>query len=78
MSDFETRVTKFTVVPKGGPLFHERATDIFLEDESGGEFVVVQQHGEGYGKIAIDFEEWPALRAAIEDMMAYCRKEAQP
>lgn len=73
MNELETRVTKLTVVAKGKPIFDESATDIYLEDEAGGEFVIVEQYNEGYGKVAIDVYEWPTIRAAINKMIAKSR-----
>ena len=69
MNELEIRVTKLTVVAKGKPIFDESTTHIYLEDEAGGEFVIVEQHNEGYGKVAIDPYEWPTLRSAINKMI---------
>jgi hypothetical protein len=69
-----TRVTKLTITPDGEPLFSERATDVLIDDEAAGEFVVVEQHADGMGKIAIDPDEWPTLRAAINRMVKGCQK----
>jgi len=69
-----TRVTKLTITPDGEPLFSERATDVLIEDMAAGEFVVVEQRADGMGKIAIDPDEWPTLRAAINRMVKGCRK----
>lgn len=62
-------------VPQGEELFSEQATEIEIVNEASGEFVVVQQHYEGYGKIGINPEEWPVLREAIDKMIKECRKE---
>lgn len=69
-----TRVTKLTITPDGEPLFSERATDVLIDDEAAGEFVVVEQRADGMGKIAIDPDEWPTLRAAINRMVRGCQK----
>jgi len=69
-----TRVTKLTTTPDGEPLFSERATDVLIEDMAAGEFVVVEQRADGMGKIAIDPDEWPTLRAAINRMVKGCQK----
>jgi hypothetical protein len=61
------------LTPKGEELFSERATDIEITDESGGEFVKVTQHMTGCASIASDRAEWPALRAAIDAAMRECR-----
>lgn len=67
MSEYRRIVTAFVVVPENEPIYSERATQIKIEDEAAGPFVVVSQEE---GRIAIDPEEWPAIRDAIETMMA--------
>ena len=69
-----TRVTKLTITPDGEPLFSNQATDVLIDDEAAGEFVVVEQRADGMGKIAIDPDEWPTLRAAINRMVKGCQK----
>lgn len=77
MTPYETRTIAVIVAPLGEPTFSERATEIRIEDESGGEYVVIEQHPDsGSQRIAINPEEWPAIRAAIDDMVANCRPEA--
>lgn len=73
-AEYETRTLSLVVVPQGYEIFSEMATTIEITDESGGEFVQVKQPGciDGRG-IAIDRKEWPALRAAIDQMIAQCR-----
>jgi hypothetical protein len=73
--NYETRITRMTTVPQGEELFSEQATEIEIVNEAGGEFVVIQQHYEEYGKIAINPEEWIVLREAIDKMIKECRKE---
>ena len=73
-----TRVTQITVLPEGEPTYSERATIVEIEDDAGGEFVIVDQSSGGdYGKVAIDPDEWPTLRAAIDRMVAECRPEGE-
>lgn len=73
---YETRVTQVAVCPTGEPLYSEMLTAVEIATESGGEYVNVTQHGPGAaGKIAIMPEEWPTLRAAIDDMIGLCRSE---
>lgn len=70
---YRTRVTRLLVLPAGEPAFSEMATTVSIDDEAGGEFVVVEQEGRtDLGKIAINPEEWPELRAAIDRMIADC------
>lgn len=71
---YEKRTTSMTVLPVDHPIFSEHATAITIVDESGGEFVEVSQSARtDLGKIAIAPEEWPMLRAAIDDLIKQCR-----
>lgn len=73
-NNIKTRVTQLVVVPDGEPLFSEMATTVQITDEAGGEYVEVSQEGRtDLGKIAINPEEWPALRAAINRLVRQCR-----
>ena len=73
MTQYKTRVMRLIVAPVTDPIYGERSTDVMIEDEAGGEFVVVTQAGaDGMGKIAIAPDEWPALRAAINRMVRLC------
>lgn len=65
-----TRVTRLHVLPEGEPLFSEQAYTVEIDDEAGGEFVVVS---DCEGKIRLNPEEWPALRRAINQMVKECR-----
>ena len=61
------------ILPETEPIFSERGTRIEIVDESAGEYVEVSQEGRtDLGKIAIEPEEWPELRAAIDRMIANC------
>lgn len=76
-TQYECRVTQWTVGPVGEATYSERATVISIDDEAGGEFVVVCQSSRSdRGRIAIDPGEWPALRDAIEHAIGQCRSEA--
>ena len=71
---YETRVMELLVAPEGAPSHSDMATSVSITDEGSGEFVEVEQHGgPGIGKIAINPAEWPALRDAIERLIADCR-----
>ena len=73
---FEKRITAVTVCKKGEPIFSDYATRVEIVDEAAGEFVEVSQAGrEGGGKIAIASDEWPALRDAIDELIAACRDQ---
>ena len=74
---FERRVTAVTGCKKGGPIFSsDYDTRVEIVDEAAGEFVEVSQAGrEGGGKSAIACNEWPALRDAIDELIAACRDQ---
>ena len=81
MTKYIIRTTRLTVCREDSQqLFSETSTDVSIDDEAGGEFVVVQQKSittaELDQKISIDPDEWPTLRAAIDTMVAECRNEA--
>lgn len=68
------RVTQLTVVPEGKAIFDELATQVEIQDEGAGEFVVVKQTSSANGEIRIDPAEWPIVRDAINRMV----EEAKP
>jgi len=73
---YETRVTALVVLPVGQPTFSEMATTVGIVDEAAGEFVEVAQCGRlDTGKIQLSPGEWPAIREAIDRMIAECRGE---
>ena len=78
MSDinYETRITQVVVVPEGEPSCSELATTIEIEDEAEGmEFLIVRQNLKPEAYVRIYPTEWPAIRAAIDDMTARCRRD---
>ena len=73
---YETRITRLTVAPSDEPIFSEQATHIELDDEAGGEFVVLKQQreGENNNTVAFDFNEWNHIVAAVDRI----KQEAKP
>lgn len=71
MTAYETRITRMTVAPEGKQLFSEQATHVEIDDEGGGEFIVITQcHDSGeVDRIAIDKAEWPHIRDAVNELM---------
>ena len=71
----ESRVTRITVAPKGEPIFSQEAFEVSINDEAGGEFLVVKSNLEclDAGEIRINKDEWPALRGAINRIFDICR-----
>lgn len=80
MTNYTTRPIAWVVGPSDEPSFSERMTKIELDDEAGGEYVVVSQctneHGEQ--QIAVEAADWPAIRAAIDAALAECRDFGEP
>lgn len=72
------RVTQITVVPEGEPIFAECGYTINIVDEAAGEFLEIEDHAtdNGYGKIGLNVEDWPALRRAINKMVKNCRPKS--
>ena len=76
MSECKIRTTQLTVGPESESLFSEMQTQVNIVDEAAGEYVEVQQHGRtDLGKVAINPEEWPMLRAAIDQLISECRED---
>ena len=69
------RVTQITVMPDGAAIFEPSVTQIRIDDEANGEFVVVAQVPESgtEQRIAIDPGEWPLIRDAIDELVKECR-----
>lgn len=71
---YYTRVTRLVVLPEGESLYVEAATTVEIDDEAAGEFVIVRQDGRTDSSIAIDPDEWPELRAAIDRLVGDCKE----
>jgi hypothetical protein len=67
------RVTQITIVPEGEPIFCDLGYTVKLDDEAAGEFVVIEDHSDDEGSIAINPQDWPALRRAINRMVKNCQ-----
>jgi len=73
-SEYEIRCASLVVVRSGMASWHESATFVSISDEGGGDFVEVSQTPSDRLNqiIAIDPDEWPMLRRAIDQMIAAC------
>lgn len=80
MTPYTTRPIAWIVGPPDKPMFDEQMTRIELEDEAGGEYVVIRQDTSGNGeqRIAVEASDWPAIRAAIDAALAECRDFGEP
>lgn len=72
--EYKERLLSVILLPHKAELFSETATTITIEDEGGGEFLIVEQTVEPYGKIAINPDEWPAIRKSINRLISQIRK----
>lgn len=72
-TEYETRAIGVLVCPAGQPTYSEMCTRIEITDEAAGEFVEVSQVNAAAGRIRIEPVEWPAIRAAIDNMIGQCR-----
>jgi hypothetical protein len=64
-------IKSIMVYPKGEPWFHELATEVSLEDEGGGHYVVLTQYPDnpGLGQVRLDPEEIDAVYAAAKQLL---------
>lgn len=67
---YTTRITQITVLPEGKDvsIIDENATRIELEDDGCREYVTIRQLA---APVAIDAENWPAIRDAIEVLLLH-------
>ena len=73
--EYEEKIVKVAVLPKGEPIFCENAFSVEIDDEAAGEFLVVRTNLESCkeGEIRICAEEWPVLRTVIDRLILECR-----
>lgn len=71
MDHMETRVTAISVGPEGANTMDDHVTLVQIENE-GGEYVTLQ-NVDGRGIVAINPEEWPAIRRAVNRLIRDCR-----
>ena len=72
----ERRIKSVVVAPVDAPIFDEQAWSVAIEDDAGGEFLIIQCNDDqcANGQIRMNPEEWAALRDAIEFMIEQVRK----
>ncbi len=72
----ERRIKSVVVAPAGAPIFDDQAWTVDIEDDAGGEFLVIQCNDDqcANGQIRMNPKEWPAIRDAIEFMIEQVRK----
>lgn len=69
MSDYITRVTRKTIVPKGEPIFSEMATHVSVRDDAAGEYIEIKQDGEeGNRMVRFNPDEWQIVKTVVDEM----------
>jgi len=76
MNNYHTVIKSLVVLPKNRPIFDEMATEVRIEDEAGGPFIVMSQHNSANEKdtLRLDEEEWPLIKYAVERLIKECKK----
>ena len=64
-------IKSIMVYPEGEPWFHELATEVALEDEGGGYYVVLTQSPDDPqpGQVRLDLDELDAVYAAAKQLL---------
>lgn len=70
MSEVVVTPTGFSVHRAGEGIWSEGSIQVAIEDEGAGAFVVITTETNEKGRIAIDFDEWPILDAAVRDLIS--------
>lgn len=79
MAEYETLTLSRIVLPEGDPIYSQRATIVAMDDESGGAFVRVKQElDDRIREIAINPDEWPSIRDAIDAAVSECARFPGP
>lgn len=64
-------IKSIMVYPEGEPWFHELATEVSLEDEGGGYYIVLTQSPDDPqpGQVRLDLDELDAVYAAAKQLL---------
>jgi hypothetical protein len=81
-STHAVRVTRLSVLPPKEPLFSEQCTHITIVDEAAGEYLEIEQQSGSVDvkgqTIMVTPEEWPALKQAVETLLAEIHGQNDP
>jgi len=68
------RTTQLTIGHENGQIFDEGTYTVTIDDEGGGEFVVIEEvQDTGTGKIRVDATTWPELVRAVGQLLSEAR-----
>lgn len=70
----KTRITQLTIVPDCEPIYSERATNVSIDDEAAGEYIVISQDEQ---KISLNPDEWPFIVEAVERLIKEIKEHHQ-
>jgi hypothetical protein len=73
MKPYIQRITQITVLPEGEAIFSEMAIEITIRDEAAGEYVSLKALNDE-GEIAIEPDNWEAIKATVDQMIADIKK----
>ena len=69
MKDKHAQVTEITI--HGGSMYDEGALSVGVDDQGGGQYIRIRQHGDSCDStVEIDPDEWPLVRDAVIDIIA--------
>jgi hypothetical protein len=73
-------IKSITVYPEGEPWFHELATEVSLEDECGGYYVVLTQSPDApeLGQVRLDPDELDAVYSAAKQLLTQHNNDNLP
>ena len=72
---YQIVIKSLVVLPEGKPIFDEIATEIRIEDEAGGPFIVISQSGfNEKDTVRFDNEEWQYIIEAVEKLLKESKK----
>jgi len=80
MTRYITTTITVSIHPEGeNPIYGDRATHVSVEDEAGGGFLVIKQHGDSHepGTVRLDPEELDAVAAAAKELISKYPKESE-
>lgn len=74
-STIEVRATQWTMTPMGKPVSDKRAITLSIKDDAFGEFLTIKNGDDSNGgSFRFDPDEWPVLRALIDEAVKGVRK----
>lgn len=67
--NYITQITAVNIRPADEPIFSEPATNVEIDDDGAGQFVVIRQDDQ---RIRIDGDVWPIIKETVDKMVKTC------